>query len=117
MSLQVFKIVHIVAVLLLFYAFGALAVQSTGDRKADRPKNRLYMALHGFALLVILITGLAQVHLLKIGFPTWVKIKFDVWLLLGGAIILVARKPQWRSWIWILLLALASVAVAAAVIR
>ncbi len=117
MNPQVFKIVHILAVLLLFYALGAIAVQSTGDRKADRPKMRLYMALHGLALLVILVTGLVQVHLLNTGFPTWLKIKFDVWLLLGGSVVLLVRKPQWRNWIWILLLALASVAVAAAVIR
>ncbi len=127
MNPHVFKIIHVLSVLLLFYAFGALSSLSaearegtTNNRTADNANayaKRIYKALHGLALLLILLTGLAQMHLLKTGFPVWIQVKMGVWLLIGGSLSLVVRRPHWRSWTWALLLAIAAVAVTAAIIH
>ena len=116
MNPHVFKIIHILSVLLLFYAFGALASLADANNTNANAK-KIYKVLHGLALLLILLTGFAQMHLLKTGFPAWIQVKMGVWLLLGGSLTLVVRKPQWRGWIWALLLALAAVAVTAAIIH
>src|SRR6185312_16904153 len=118
MNPQTFKIIHIVSILLLFYAFGALSfVGKPSDGSNTRP-GRGYKALHGIALLLILLTGLAQMMALKVGFAApWIHVKLGVWLLLGAALPLITRKPQWRSWVWLVLLALAAVAVTAAIIH
>lgn len=117
MNPQVFRIIHIVSVLLLFYAFGALSGIGKPSENPKASSGRGFKALHGIALFLILLTGLAQMMALKTGFAPWIHVKLGVWLLLGAALPLVTRKPQWRSWIWLVLLALAAVAVTAAVMH
>jgi uncharacterized membrane protein len=62
--------------------------------------------LHGLGLLLLIITGFAQLGLLKlIPIPTWAILKVVIWLFLGVLLTPVMRKPAYNktSWIFIIL--------------
>lgn len=79
MSYSVYKIIHILGLVLFFSQF-ALAAGRTG-------KNTLQTILTGVALVMILVSGMGLLARLGIshnfGWPLWVKAKFGIWLVIG----------------------------------
>jgi len=96
MSLEAYKVIHIIAIFGLFIAFGAAG----GSEKRVRWAN----IMHGICLLVILIAGfgmLARLGIVGGKFPGWVWGKLAIWLSLGGMLTVVRRKllpaPAWMA--------------------
>ncbi|HMV69304.1 MAG TPA: hypothetical protein PKA64_20850, partial [Myxococcota bacterium] len=73
MSLEVYKIIHIAGLALLFASLGGLVTHAmNGGSRDDNPSRKLLSASHGVALLLVFVSGFgmhAKLHL--DGFPGW----------------------------------------------
>ena len=89
-------VAHIAGMLLLFAALGGAAALAAAG--APAPAGQLYRALHGVALVVLLVAGfgaLARLGLSSPGaWPAWVWAKLLIWLLFGAALTLVSRAAK-----------------------
>jgi hypothetical protein len=85
MSLQVYHILHLLGLMLVFVGFGSL-LSTEGAKSA--------MKWHGIGLVVSLVSGfgmLARLGIFK-DWPTWVWIKVGLWLVLGFLPVLAKRR-------------------------
>lgn len=101
MPYQVYKVVHIAAILLLFASLGGLAVLAAGgpvDEAKKKSLRILLVASHGIGLVLILVAGFGLLARIGIkhgtGWPMWVYVKLVLWILLGASVALYKRMPQ-----------------------
>jgi hypothetical protein len=105
---SVYRVVHLVGIFLLLVVLAGLAAAGGGARRgaagaAPPPggplPRRLGMALHGIALFIVLLGGFGLMARMGIvhgmDWPAWVWAKVAVWLLLGAAVAIPSRKPEW----------------------
>jgi hypothetical protein len=95
---------------MVFLGYGALLARSM-----LAPENvsvrKLGSITSGIGLLVIFVAGFGLISKLGHSFTdTWVLVKFVIWLVLGGLIVLINRKPHLAMVLWCLLIALAATA-------
>lgn len=106
MSFAAYKVIHILGILFVFAALGALLLASR-DGVERGGGRKLAGMTHGIALLVVLVAGfgaLARLGLSNPGaWPLWVWIKALIWLVLGGITVLIRRAPQLNTLLWWLL--------------
>jgi hypothetical protein len=105
-----YQVLHIVGISMVFLGYGALLARSMLV-----PENvsvrKLGSITSGIGLLVIFVAGFGLISKLGHSFTdTWVLVKFVIWLVLGGLIVLINRKPQLAMLLWCLLIALAATA-------
>ena len=105
-----YQVLHIVGISMVFLGYGALLARSMAapDNVSVR---KLGSITSGIGLLLILVAGFGLVA--KLGYnytETWILVKFVIWLLLGGLIVLINRKPQLAMLLWFLLIALSATA-------
>lgn len=102
MPYEVYKIAHVIGVVLVFAALGGQAfwVRQGGTKEATEGRGML-MATHGVGLLVLLVAGFGM-HA-KAGFgwdQGWVWAKIALWLAIGGLIAVPWRRPDLAVPIW-----------------
>ncbi len=116
MSYEVYKVVHVSAVLLLFLSIGVV-MRSGATPEGGRP--RLAMALHGIAMAVIVIAGFGLLARLRAMHPVpgWVYGKLVVWLLLGASPVVLRRSAKAARLGWLAVPALGALAVWLAVAK
>jgi len=105
-SLDVYKLVHILGILLVFSSFGGLVLHAiNGGTKVTNVGRRLVTTSYAAGLLLILLGGfgmLARLDIVQGGLPGWVWFKLVVWIVIGGLIALPYRKPEASRLLWIL---------------
>lgn len=113
---QLYEILHIVGIALLFMAIGGVAVHAAnGGTRASSTTRPLVSSVHGIGALFILVGGFGM--LARIGFkhgtafPGWLWIKIIVWFLLSALALLPYRKPALAKPFLILLPLLAAIAI------
>ena len=98
------KLGHLIGIMLVFLGLGGMVFASYAGFGPEKKKLRRAAALlHGIGLLFLLASGIAMLS--QLGYlhgdpPAWAKVKFGIFLLLGGSISLAAR---WSRAIWILI--------------
>jgi hypothetical protein len=96
-SYELYKVIHLVAVLVLFSVLGGAMVHAiNGGTPATNAARRSITILHGTGLLIILIAGfglVARLDLLSGGVPGWVIGKLVIWLLAGILLTVPRQKP------------------------
>lgn len=114
MSYETYKILHITGVLALFMAFGGLITQGAG-------KKRLLAITHGVALVVLLIAGFGLLARLGMAQPStwggWVYAKFTLWLIAGGLMAFIPRRPALAKPLWFVVLGLGILASWLAIVK
>ena len=95
---------------MVFLGYGALLARSMAA-----PENvsirKLGSITSGIGLLLILVAGFGLIPKLGHSYnETWILVKLIIWLLLGGLIVLINRKPQLAMLLWCLLIALSATA-------
>ncbi|MFK7825318.1 MAG: hypothetical protein AB8G05_14280 [Oligoflexales bacterium] len=116
MPYTTYKFLHILGILAVFMAWGALAIyRFSGESKLGPSKAtfRLIMLTHGLGLILALVAGFGLVARLGINgqWPWWISIKLLIWLMLGAGVVMLKRFPQLlRVW-WFALIGLASLAL------
>lgn len=108
MSYQVYKMIHIVSIVLFFSTY-AVATVKPGSIKLEK-------ILSGIAVLLILVSGMGLVARLGIPhgepWPLWLKVKLGIWIAIGSSGHMVLKRwPKAAGqffWIAIALLVTAS---------
>lgn len=104
-SYSVYKLVHILGVLLLFLALGGLSIHAAHAGANDaRKTRRRALATHGVGLFIILLGGFGMLARLGInaGFPGWIWTKLAIWIVLGALVALPVRFPALARPLWLL---------------
>lgn len=108
MSYQVYKMIHIVSIVLFFSAY-AVATVKQGSIKLEK-------ILTGIALVLILVSGMGLIARLGMPhgapWPLWIKLKLTIWVIIGSSGHMILKRwpkaaPQF-FWISIGLLIMAS---------
>lgn len=118
MSVQFYNVLHVVAIFGLFLALGGATVHMMNGGQKNYPARRWVMITHGVALFFILFAGMGLAG--KLGytpFPNWLKVKIAVWLVLGGLVALIYRKPTWAKGLWFVMMALGAAAAWLAIFK
>lgn len=108
-SYEIYKILHILSILLVFISLTAYAFSH----------RKVFGLFHGVGLVLILVSGfglLARLGLVK-GFPQWIWVKLGVWVLIGATYSIAKRKklsPMVQIFIWLIL---ACVAISMAIFK
>ncbi len=121
MPYEVYKIIHIFGVILLFASLGGLAVHAiNGGDKASNSARKLVMISHGLASLLVLVAGfglLARLGGMSWPFPLWVWLKLGIWLLMGALLALPYKMPHLARPIFLALPVIGAVAAAIALYK
>jgi hypothetical protein len=118
MSYEFYKTLHVLGISLVLLALGGITVHSiNGGTKASNTFRKNAMIAHGVGLLLLLVAGFGMLAKLGIhGFPTWVAVKFAIWLALG-AFAALAYKQQYAKKVWLALPVLVVVATILAQVK
>lgn len=96
MSYSFYKIVHFLGIVTLFAMLGGIALHAlNGGTRKDNVGRVLVAALHGIALLLILVGGfgmVARLGTVELGWPGWLLGKIAIW----GVFALLAMLPYRR---------------------
>ena len=110
MTYEFYNVAHVIGVLFLFSALGALAA-TAGSTSA--PLRKLASIAHGVALALIFVAGFGL--LARLGhfgaIPAWAYLKMVMWAVLGLAVVPLKRKPEWASALWLLMPVVGGIAV------
>ena len=88
-SLETYKLIHLLGVFLLLSGLGGGAVLVMSS-SANAGARKLCSMAHGIGLLLILVAGFGQLARLDLpGWPLWVWLKIGIWVALG-----VRRGPM-----------------------
>lgn len=120
--LEFYKVVHLVGIFALFTILGGIALHAlNGGTKQTNVGRKLVAALHGVALLVVLVGGFGMLARLGIvqghSFPVWVWVKIGVWLALPLLGTLPYRKPATAKWVLVALPVLGGLAAYMAIYK
>jgi hypothetical protein len=112
-SYAVYKIVHLVGVLMVFLALGGVATNAINGGTKNHSWRKPIAITHGVGLLLSLVGGfglLARLGIVQGGLPGWVLAKLGIWVLFAVLIGVVSRRPQWAKPIWPLIIILGAIA-------
>ena len=100
MPYEIYKLLHVVGLLLLFLGMGGQLFGAHSERGLV-PKGPAI--LHGVGLLVMLVAGFGMMARLGIAWPwpSWLIAKLGVWLSIGVLPVLVRRQilPLGQAWL------------------
>lgn len=111
-SYELYLVLHIVGIVLLFMAIGALAFHGiAGGTRETNPARGLVAATHGIGTLLVVVAGFGMLQVKYGGaLPGWIHPKLLAWILLAAAPAVLGRKPGAGRLVWILAPALALLA-------
>ena len=112
-SYGVYKVMHLVGVLMVFMALGGLATNAiNGGGKKHRWRKPIAIT-HGVGLLISLVGGfglLARLGIVHGTLPGWVIAKLVIWILFGALIAVIPRKPALAKPLWLIIIILGATA-------
>ena len=119
-SYEVYKVLHIVGVLLTFAVLGGLALTvANGATKSTSSVRRLIAATHGAGTFIILLGGFGALARLGMpqGLPLWIWIKLACWAIIAALVVVPYRRPELARPIFWFLPILGAVAAWAAIYK
>lgn len=97
MPLPLYKVIHIVGIILIMSALGGAAVRAMiGGAAEATPTRRLIAILHGLGAFLVLLGGfgmLARLGIVQGTFPAWLWVKLVIWGMLAAALVIPRRRP------------------------
>ncbi len=94
MSLEFYKILHIIGFISIFASLAGLWGVSL--KGTDGGTRRALALIHGVGMTLVLISGFGMLARLGMtsGLPGWIYAKLTIWLVLGGSMVLAKRKAH-----------------------
>ncbi len=96
MPYELYKVLHLGGVVLLFCSLGGLFVYYAAGQGAAESKLRPVLVVgHGLAMVILLVAGFGLLARLNMngGWGLWVWLKLGIWLLAGASLALAKRMP------------------------
>ncbi len=115
MSYEFYKTIHMIGIISLFFALGALCffkmTHSSGGQIV--PFKKLVMSTHGVALLALLISGFGMIAKIHVNWPwpIWLWGKITLWLSFGLMARVISKQKKQNAVLYGTILFLAFVAV------
>lgn len=107
---QVYHVLHITGIIMLFMGYGALLARSM-VRNDSKELKRLGSITSGIGLVLIFVAGFGlMAKLYNNSFQSWMLIKIVIWLILGGIIVLINRVPALAKLLWWVIIAMGALA-------
>lgn len=117
MNPSIYHILHFVGILMLFLGYGALLGRSMAGSE-DAKVKKLGSITSGIGLILMIVAGFGlMAKLYNNSFESWMIVKLVIWLVLGGLIALINRKPALAGALWWGIIALGAVAAVMVYIR
>jgi hypothetical protein len=120
-SYPVYRVVHLLGIFILFVILGGLAYGASRADTGGAVSRRTGMVLHGVGLFIVLLGGFGLLARLGVmhgmSWPGWVWAKLGIWALLGAAVVVPRRKPEWAGGLLLLLPALGGLAAWLAIFK
>jgi hypothetical protein len=117
MSPSIYHVLHFIGILMLFLGYGALLGRSMAGSDHAGVK-KLGSITSGIGLVLMIIAGFGLVAKLYGNvFQNWMIVKMAIWVLLGGLIALINRKPALARPLWWGLIGLGALAAVMVYIR
>ena len=105
MSPEVYKLIHLAGIFMVFMSIGGLALHAlNGGTKESNGARRLVSITYGVGLLLILLGGfgwLGAAGVMAAGMPGWTWAKLGIWLAIGALLALPTVKPEMSRIAWI----------------
>ena len=105
MSPDVYKLVHVAGILMVFMSLGGLALHAiNGGTKDSNGGRRLTTMTYGIGLFLILLGGfgwLGAAGMMSAGMPGWTWAKLGIWMAVGALLALPTVKPELSRLVWI----------------
>ena len=122
MTYEIYKIIHIFGLILLFIALGGMMLHvMNGGTKASNGSRLFTSITHGVAMFIVLLGGfglMARKGIPHMGpYPVWLYVKVSVWLLFGFLPVIIWRKPSFGRVLWLTVPILAAVAAYFAILK
>lgn len=106
MSPNVYKLVHVAGLLMVFMSLGATALHAmNGGTKSSNQARGLTTATYAVGLLLILLGGfgwLGASGMMSEGMPGWTWAKLGIWMAVGALLALPNVRPEYSRLAWIL---------------
>ncbi len=107
MSPDVYKLVHVVGLLMVFLALGGISFHAiNGGTRDTNPARRLVAATYGVGLLLILVGGFGWLGATGVmsggAMPLWTWVKLGLWLVVGALLALPGIRPELGRLVWFL---------------
>lgn len=111
-SYSVYKLVHIISIMLIFFGFGGVALSFAATPSVKAKIKMIGFITHGVGLVLLLVSGFGMAARLGwvTGLPTWVYVKIAIWVILGALIAVAKRMNKAPSISLVLTLGFASFA-------
>lgn len=109
----VYKIIHLVGVLMVFLAIGAVALSALQGLGKSYQGRKMILITHGIGLFLSLLGGfglLARLGMAHDGLPGWIHAKLVIWFFFGALTWILLRRPQWTHALWAVVIILGGTA-------
>ena len=108
----VYKNIHFIGIFMVLMALGGLLLHSITGGTRDFPWRKSIAITHGVGVFLILLGGFGMLARLGIiwSWPGWVTGKVVIWIILGGLIAVIFRKPGLAKPLWWITIVLGALA-------
>ncbi len=107
MSASLYKIIHLLGVLMVFLSLGGVLLHAINGGSKEYSWRKQIGMTHGIGLLLALLGGFGMMAKLNYSYTDgWFLIKVVIWLSLGAMLSLAAKKPEQGKLFWMLTLIL-----------
>ena len=119
MSLELYKVLHILGIALIIMPLGGLILHTiNGGTRQSNSHRKLAAMTHGIGMLITIVAGFGMLARLGIsGLPTWTIAKIVIWLALGGVMSIIFRAPKMSRMVWWLVPTLTAAATYLAIFK
>ena len=109
MPYEIYKLIHVVGLMLLFLGIGGMLLVASSVRERGITRNTI---LHALGLFAMLLGGFGMMARLGVHWPWpgWLIAKLGVWLIIGALPVLVRREVLPRGPAWLIAAALGALA-------
>lgn len=99
MPAYIYKILHLVGIMLTFLSFGGLVVRSI-LASDDKSLKRFATISNGIGLFLVLLGGFGMMARYQYSWQPWIIAKIVIWVIFGATLAVVNRKPELGKTIW-----------------
>ncbi len=102
-----YKLLHLLGMFMVFTAVGGFTLQVIGgETKQTITWRKAVSATHITGILLLLVAGFGLLARTGLPWGGWLYTKLAIWVIFGGIVGVLYRKPEWGRVLWWIVLLL-----------